>query len=146
MKKIWGYATAAMSLLAGLSVMSLPIVFADNTSNAAPIAYKDKEMTIPVEHRTEAYSVNTNGLTYGTAGDAPYAEDLPDLMLAVGDNGKLGYVYTEELFKGPETPEEVMAYMASINNGTYVPAVINVYESDGVTVIDTLTETLSQQN
>lgn len=147
MKKTLSYAIAAASLLAGLSALSIPMVFADSSSGRiAAIGYKDREMTIPIEYKIEKYSVNANGQTYGAPGDSPYVEDLPDLMLVVGDNGKEGYVYKDEFLKHPETIEEIQAYMASLENGTYVPAVYNVYAADGVTVIDTFTETLSQQN
>lgn len=51
-------------------------------------------------------------------------------------------VYTEDLLhKGAaKNPEEAVAQMEAKRNGTYVPVVMNVYESDGVTVIDTFTE------
>lgn len=39
-----------------------------------------------------------------------------------------------------KTSEEAVAQMEAKRNVTYVPVVMNVYESDGVTVIDTFTE------
>ncbi|MDE6780522.1 MAG: hypothetical protein K2J40_03565 [Ruminococcus sp.] len=137
MKKSFNFAAIAISLAAGFSVVSIPLVYASKDS---PVAYYDAEMTQPVEHIHSEYEVNENGQTYGI-GDANYVEDLPDLQLAEGDNGIIGYVYTEDLLhKGaPKNPEEAVAQMEAMKNGTYVPIVMNVYEANGVTVIDTFT-------
>lgn len=138
MKKSFNFAVIAISLVAGFSAVSIPLVYAGKDS---VVMYHDAEMTQPVEHTHSEYEVNENGQTYGI-GDANYVEDLPDLQCAIGDNGIKGYIYTEDLLhKGaPKNPEEAVALMESKANGTYVPKVINVYESDGVTVIDTFTE------
>lgn len=138
MKKSFSFAVIAISLVAGFSVVSIPLVYASKDS---PVAYYDAEMTQPIEHVYGDYEVNENGQTYGVA-NANYVEDLPDLQPAVGDNGVKGYVYTYDLlYKGAaKNPEEAVAQMEAKRNGTYVPIVMNVYESDGVTVIDTLTE------
>lgn len=138
MKKSLNFAVIAVSLVAGFSAVSIPFVYAGKDS---VVMYHDAEMTQPVEHIYGEYEVNENGQTYGV-GYANYVEDLPDLQRAEGDSGIIGYVYTEDLLhKGaPKNPEEAVAMMEAIENGTYVPKVINVYESDGVTVIDTFTE------
>ena len=77
----------------------------------------------------------------------PVGYDFRDtkLISAIGDNGKLGYIYESEMHghQGVTNPQEAMAYMESIKNGTYKPKAINVYEQDGVTVIDTMTEQLN---
>ncbi len=66
------------------------------------------------------------------------------MLKVTGDNGKEGYVYESELLDdGVTNPTEAMAKMDAIKNGTYVPKTINVYDADGVTVIDTLTEQLN---
>lgn len=62
---------------------------------------------------TTAWGVNDNGQTYG----APNENGLPDLSAAQATNGKLGYILNTEL--------------VSINHD----GSINVYESDGTTVI-----------
>lgn len=90
-----------------------------------------------------AHSVNENGQTYGTAGGITDLSLLPDLIAVVGDNGHEGYIYREDFMgEDPESPEEAVAIQESLENGTYVPKVFNVYESDGVTVIDTFTESV----
>lgn len=62
-------------------------------------------------------------------------------MAVIGDHGKQGYVYRDELLgTPPSSPEEAVEQQKSIENGTYTPKVYNVYESDGETIIDTLTE------
>lgn len=138
MKKSFNFAVIAISLVAGFSAVSIPFVYAGKDS---VVMYHDAEMTQPVEHIYGEYEVNENGQTYGV-GYANYVEDLPDLQRAIGDSGIIGYVYTEDLLhKGAaKNPEEAVAQMEAKANGTYVPKVINLYESDGVTVIDTFTE------
>jgi hypothetical protein len=63
---------------------------------------------------TTEWGVNANGQTYGV----PNENGVPDLTPALATNGKVGYIFNRELlsFEGGE--------------GT-----INVYESDGTTVI-----------
>lgn len=132
----------AVSLLAGICVISVPVVYARTSS---PVLYSDEECTKPIPHVDIDYPVNENGQTYGTGEDAVYVDDLPTLVSAVGDNGKKGYVYADELLSSPvKNPEEAVEYMKSIKDGTYVPRSINVYEADGKTVIDTMTEQISK--
>jgi len=138
MKKTLSCIISVASVIAGVSVISIPVAYANRSKSAV---YKDTEMTQEVEHTHSVYKINSNGQTYGI-GDAEYVEDLPDLMSAMGDNGKLGYVYTSDFLKTPSSPEEAIAYQNALENGKYTPRSINVYESDGKTVIDTLTETL----
>jgi len=126
------------SIVFCISVVSIPVAYANKNRSAV---YKDAEMTQEVEHTHSEYKINSNGQTYGI-GDAEYVEDLPDLISAMGDNGILGYIYTSELLKTPSSPKEAVAYQKKLDNGEYIPRTINVYESDGKTVIDTLTETL----
>ena len=150
MKKSFKLATIALSLIAGVSAVSIPFVHADEE-----IVHADEEMVegvaytrnedgtlTPAPHVEGNYEVNENGQTYGVCVDSVYIEDSPDLQPAIGDNGIRGYVYTEDLIhKGAaKNPEEAVAMMEAKANGTYVPVVMNVYESDGVTVIDTFTE------
>lgn len=167
MKKMLSYVISAVSLLIGVTSVSLSIICA-NTNKEKTVAYEDSaimqevknenankerivmyydaDMTQEVEHNYPDYSINASGQTYGI-GEANYVEDLPDLMAAIGDNGKEGYIYTSELLKTPSCPEEAVAQQKAkekaLADGTYVPEVLNVYESDGVTVIDTLTETVT---
>ncbi len=142
MKKILSSALVALSLLAGFSAASIPLVYAQKES---AVVYNDAGMTETEKHVDGNYKANASGQTYGNAVDSVYIEDLPDLVSVIGDNGKEGYVYTHELFDSPSSPEEAMKEQEAIENGSYVPKVLNVYNSDGTTVIDTLTETLPVQ-
>lgn len=62
---------------------------------------------------TTDWGVNENGQTYGE----PSGEGTPDLVPALATNGEVGYVFFTEMFPAEE--------------GT----IINVYQSDGQTVI-----------
>lgn len=78
------------------------------------------------------FPMNEFGESYGSAKDVPY-EKLPDLIKAIGIDGKQGYVRKTELEgPNPKTPEEALALQAKDNTDRY----INVYESDGKTIID----------
>lgn len=106
--------------------------------------YIDPEMNVAVPHKDETeYEVNENGETFGTCLDVIYPEDEPDLMAAVGDNGRKGYIRKTELDDDEmakcETPEEAVRIQEEREKNGNPPRVINVYESDGVTVIDTFT-------
>ena len=86
------------------------------------------------------YEVNENGQTIGFIPDGATEDEFPDLIPVIGDNGKAGYIYERELFGTPSSPEEAMKIHEAIENGTYEPKSVNVYEADGKTVIDTFTE------
>ncbi len=106
--------------------------------------YIDPEMTVAVPHKDKSeYEVNENGETFGTGADAMYPEDEPDLIAAVGDNGIEGYVRKTELdddeMDKAQTPEEVARIQEERDAKGNPNRIINVYESDGVTVIDTFT-------
>ncbi|MCM1133413.1 MAG: hypothetical protein NC340_08075 [Ruminococcus flavefaciens] len=101
--------------------------------------YTDAEMTDAVPHKDKSeYGINANGETFGNCLDVMYVEDEPDLMAAIGDNGTEGYIRrTEADGEMPANPEEAVRMMQE--RATAPPRVINVYESDGVTIIDTFT-------
>lgn len=133
-------------LAAAITIASLGTAMIAYAKITSPPVYHDKEMTQIVPHTYVDYEVNENGQTYGTDIDSPYVEDLPDLMAVIGDHGKQGYVYRDEfLGDPPSSPEEAVEIQKSIENGTYIPKVYNVYESDGVTIIDTFTETVPDE-
>lgn len=101
--------------------------------------YIDSEMNIAVPHKTD-FEVNENGETYGNMLGVFYVEDEPDLMAAIGDNGIEGYVRRTELEgEPPASPEEAIKMQEEREKNGNPPKVVNVYEADGVTVIDTLT-------
>lgn len=146
MKKSFKLVTIALSLIAGVSAVSIPFVRADEKmAEGVPYISNEDGTLTPAPHIEGNYEVNENGQTYGVA-VGNYFEDFPDLQPVLGDHGIEGYVYTEELLhKGAaKNPEEAVALMEARANGTYEPVVMNVYESDGITVIDTFTETVSE--
>ena len=103
--------------------------------------YLDPEHTVKAPHVTGNYEINENGQTYGTTPDSVYLEDYPDLISVIGDNGKQGYIYKEDYIGDlPDSPEDAEKIAEAQHNGTYEPRTVNVYASDGKTVIDTFTE------
>lgn len=78
------------------------------------------------------FPVNELGETYGSARDVSPYEKEPDLIKAMGVNGKIGYVRLTELNgEEPKTVEEALAQQAKKE-----VRVINLYKSDGKTIID----------
>ncbi|MFR2837445.1 MAG: hypothetical protein ACLTBU_00050 [Zhenhengia sp.] len=84
---------------------------------------------------SEKYLINKNGKTYGTNKVDTIGYE-PDLMLAKGDDGTVGYVRTEEL-NDPEfkTPEEAIAWQNS--KPSY--RVLSLYDEDEENIIGTFT-------
>lgn len=81
---------------------------------------------------SKVYKVNENGQTYGSAAFAVSVATEPDLILAQGVDGTLGYVYAIDLRGNePENPEEAIA-MQKANAGK--ERVIPLYASDGKTI------------
>ena len=78
------------------------------------------------------YKVNANGETYGSG--IGYSDVPPDLVLAHGDDGQIGYVKSKDL-EDP-LPSSVDDALELNNSG---PRVINLYADDGVTVIGKFT-------
>lgn len=73
------------------------------------------------------YKINENGEKYGSELYADACGELPDLILAEGKNGEIGYVRNIDLNPEPKTIEEAIA----LNKITEIP----LYSSDGKTVI-----------
>ena len=62
----------------------------------------------------------------------------------IGDNGKQGYIYKEDFFGDiAMSPEEAEKITEAQRSGTYEPRTLNVYASDGKTVLDTFTEQIN---
>lgn len=88
----------------------------------------DGQIVSPLSSET-VFRVNEAGETYGR-GDL---ETIPDLVLAVGDDGTEGYVRDSELFpKLPDSPEERARFRDQVRT-------VPLYESDGKTVVGTFT-------
>lgn len=77
---------------------------------------------------TTNYKVNSNGQTYGSLVSANSVGENPELVSALGVNGKEGYIYYEEL---------VETALKSSSPDSYKTASISLYEVDGTTEIDT---------
>lgn len=78
------------------------------------------------------YPKNENGQSYGSALYAPTPEAEPDLVLAVGDDGTVGYVLNKDLNgTEPKTPEEAVNMTLKKSEVKK----INLYDADGETVI-----------
>lgn len=80
------------------------------------------------------YPVNENGQTYGTESRLGR---MPELLLVEATNGNTGYVLVSELENDDgskvNNPSEAIEYMKEKEKAG--PRVIDVYESDGETVI-----------
>ena len=89
------------------------------------------------------YPVNEYGLTYGSddpSRDIIRPEDEPNLQSVVGDHGVKGYCYKSELHGAAVNwPEDALRKQEIMSAAGNPPRVLNVYESDGETIIDTFT-------
>lgn len=83
---------------------------------------------------TTQFPVNENGLTYGSDFYSTSASDSPDLILAEGKNGNVGYVKYLDLNKCEDigSIEEAINYQKSLEEEREIP----VYDKSGETVID----------
>lgn len=119
-------------LLVGCSQQEILTKVEDNNSNH--IGKNASDLVIPSKESIlkEGYPTNENGQSYGPdMGDLNLGElGEPDLMLAEGENGTIGYVKKEDL-NGPQpkTPEEAV----KLNKAK--PREISLYDVDGETVI-----------
>lgn len=109
--------------------------------------------------KKEVYPVNDNGLTYGNLYDVERARELyiaehpdldlssgdqeirsewmPDLLAVVSDDGKEGYVLTEEFMRVPNSPAEAIELSRLSANGLIV---YNVYDAYTMEIIGVFTE------
>lgn len=92
-------------------------------------------LSVVEERPAPQFEVNTNGQTFGSGLDARTPEEEPDLMEAIGNNGRVGYVLSADIRSPNLTLEQVRAQLADAVPDRVVP----LYAADGVTVIDTFT-------
>lgn len=83
---------------------------------------------------------NENGEIFGSALLLEQINVSPDLILAIGTNGKTGYVKAADLnMSNITTPDQAVAFASYVESQialqTQSPPTIPLYESDGVTVI-----------
>lgn len=117
-----------------------------NPNAKTDVMYSDPEMYQEVELYKPDYPVNEDGLTYGPdiPGKVITIEDEPDLQAVIGDNGVKGYCYKTDLLydyiaHDAKTPAEAVKMQEEYIAAGRPPRVLNVYESDGKTIVDTFT-------
>jgi len=88
-----------------------------------------------------SFPTNEHGQSYGSALYVNSPADEPDLIRAAATNGREGYVKKVELDEASganvANPEEAVAYQKRMDEAAARGETfhVNVYESDGVTVI-----------
>ncbi len=84
---------------------------------------------------TSVYPRNARGETFGSS--LASATEEPDLILAYGVGGTMGYVRAKDLndVLQPKTPEEAVAYMRAKESAPYSVRNIPLYAADGETII-----------
>lgn len=90
--------------------------------------------TLSNQGEAPAYPRNENGQTYGSALYATSPETEPDLILAKGEDGTIGYVRSVDL-NGvmPKSPQEALELQSKVKSARK----INLYAVDGETIIGT---------
>ena len=100
-------------------------------------------MTIPLRsEKPPKFEVNSSGQTFGSIKDVESIEDMPLLIRAVGDHGIEGYIYKNDLIdveNEPASPEEAIRMQEEKEADPDFKRVINVYDSEGKKILDTLT-------
>lgn len=125
--------TAGLALTAGSAIAQMPEVLSP-TGVTASSGTPTKEMAAP------SYSLNSIGLSYGSALSATSPENEPDLILVVATNGLEGYVYKSDLdaangteaAKSFTSPEQAVRWQETQGLQDRMIAVYNV---DGKTKI-----------
>ncbi len=121
-------ASGAAIVIAAVIVICLTMAFSASGINDVPA----RKVFTPTQDEIlkNGYPVNKNGETFG-----PNVKDIldsPDLVLAVNDEGVVGYVRLDEDDGSKvSSPEEAAAYMAAGPHDQF----INMYTEDGQTVI-----------
>ena len=118
----------SLALIAGLALVSF--TYGAISTNAATPSNQPTQNIKAVAK----FPVNKNGETYGSNSEVTNAEQEPDLILAQGVDGTVGYIKRADLEKGqPKNPEEAVAYMKKMQNSP--PIKIPLYDADGEKVI-----------
>jgi hypothetical protein len=131
-------ASASLVLTVGAGVGIGIVAAANGLGTSAPAAAQSTDQ--PSTERVDVPPARTNasGQTYGSAINATTAEEIPDLVEAYGNNGKIGYLKKAD-FLGPQpaNPKEAAEYMERVEDE--YPKTVPLYGPDGVTQIDTFT-------
>ncbi|MCG3089308.1 metal ABC transporter substrate-binding protein [Sporosarcina cyprini] len=129
-KNLFVLAVVSLLLLVGCSEQETSQKAEDNNSSEI-----NMDVFIPTREsilENGRYPINDNGKTYGpNMGNATITLGEPDLMLAEGENGTIGYVKRVDLEgQQPKTP----AGAVRLTKGAK-PREIPLYDVDGETVI-----------
>lgn len=129
-----GGAGVAWSLAQDTDSTSGPQATDTTQVSAAPEGVPDHQMAY------RDFPTNSRGLTYGSDARAASLRDAPDLVAVVGDHGSLGFVYAKDLYAVDamvRTPEDAIAYERRLKE--VGPPTFDVYDVEGVKVVDTFT-------
>ncbi|MDR2569768.1 MAG: hypothetical protein LBD23_05665 [Oscillospiraceae bacterium] len=144
--KVIGVFLVAAFILGSTAVLGFAISLAQDTMDKEVIIKQISNDNTGVEYGIPDFPVNERGQTFGSGG---FGSDNPDLILATGDDGTIGYVLRTDLFSygpsldEPQNPEEALIYMkqfeelvkeAQARGAAYV-YYIPLYDSDGQTII-----------
>lgn len=125
-----------IKILNGFIVISILIlsIFFSNEPNKS--YYKENDYTIK-NNNNNTFKVNKNNETYGTFKVNANGETIePDLIGVIGVNNVEGYVKKSDLYdeeNQPKNPEEAIKYLEEGRDKKV--RIINVYKSDGETII-----------
>jgi hypothetical protein len=110
---------------------------------AAPAARSTQSTQAAPESLDQSSGVNDSGQTFGAGADADTDAELPDLVLAIGDDGTVGYVASSNLTASPATPEEVLQLPIDSSGAEPVHSepsrTVPLFDKDGVTSIGQFT-------
>ena len=144
-KKVIGVFIVAAFILGSTAILGFAMSTAQGSMDKEVVTRK-----IPGSDGVEGeeiliFPVNENGQTFGSGG---YGADNPDLVLAYGIDGTLGYVLRTDIdgtgpLEKPNNPDEALAYMEELDKlaaeararGESYIYTIPLYASDGRTVI-----------
>jgi len=136
---------AATTVVAGAIITSAVAASASSNPSSHPHAQQQQQRRAAVVHPEATPSPsgtviasprNASGLTYGSDLDAASFADTPDLISAIADNGKLGYVMKTDIYSpAPNNPDDAISQNAQAQQTRTIP----VYAHDGETVIGKFT-------
>ena len=137
-RKVFSVPVVAVVTMAGIAtgaVVGATYVSQDST----PAGISSTPDAEPSPGRVPNYPVNAVGQSYGQIEIDVLPEFEPDLILATATNGREGYIETAELDAitgaNVSSPEEAVAWQLEQDAASPKPTTINVYESDGSTVV-----------
>jgi hypothetical protein len=108
------------------------------TGLSAAGAFSSSAPKVASTSRLLAYSVNSQGETYGSAAGATTPPQFPDLIQVQASNGVTGYVKKTDLLGPTPTLQQVLNYPRNSQGNFVAPqtsSTIPVYASDGTTQV-----------